>query len=155
MAYHLLSSFDKYPDIDVFVVILNEGLLADAIRKLSIPVFLLDEKKQSFAAIYMELRKIVLASQPDVIHSHRYKENILGFLVSLSVRKTRLLSTQHGMPEIYDRETDVAYRVKLQINNWVLLLRQLNISTHLMPHIPPPDVQSISSHGVLFSAVSS
>jgi len=34
-----------------------------------------------------------------------------------------------------------------------LLLRQLNISTHLMPHIPPPDVQSISSHGVLFSAV--
>jgi hypothetical protein len=31
-----------------------------------------------------------------------------------------------------------------------VLLRQLNISTDLMPHISPPDVQSISSHGVLF-----
>src|SRR6185436_12124929 len=54
---------------------------------------------------------------PDVLHSHRYKENILSYVVSRALKKTvSLVATQHGMPELYRRKPAFWHRLKSYAN---------------------------------------
>jgi len=62
--------------------------------------------------------------KPHILHSHRYKENILSYLVSLTVGKNVcLVSTQHGMPELYGRRPSPLRRLKSQLNYILLATR--------------------------------
>src|SRR5216117_171923 len=103
MACHLLSVLNTRPEIDLFVILLNEGRLAYELQNARVRTSALDEEKQSFLEIVGLAVKALRSWAPDILHSHRYKENILSYLVSLTLRQNAaLISTQHGMPELYD-----------------------------------------------------
>ncbi len=59
---------------------MNEGTLADKLRSAGVPVYVLDEQKVAPARIFARLWTILRTWRPDVIHTHREKENILGFI---------------------------------------------------------------------------
>jgi len=100
MIHRLLSGLIIYQDLELSVILLNEGKLAVEIRKLGIHVEVVDEERLSFFQIVKNVRMIISDFAPDIIHSHRIKENILAyFSVKNSERKIILISTQHGMPE--------------------------------------------------------
>lgn len=99
MAFNLLKELQQFRDIDASAIILNEGHLARGLRKAGVPVFVVDEKNVFFPSIFFRIRSLIRKLSPDVIHSHRYKENILAFLSRGFLRKIRLIATQHGMPE--------------------------------------------------------
>ncbi len=124
MAFHLLSGLKMQPGIDLFVILLNKGRLSDELENLSIPTCVLDEGKRSFLEIVRLATKLVRKRSPHILHSHRYKENILSYLVSITLKeKPALVSTQHGMPELYDARPSLLHRLKLHLNYRLLASR--------------------------------
>ena len=99
MYYRLLKGLLNYKNLELTAILLNEGKLADEIRKLGIPVNIVDETRLNFFEIVRNVRKIITLASPDIIHSHRQKENILAYLSAKSDKKIQLVCTQHGMPE--------------------------------------------------------
>ena len=120
MVYHLFKGLQAYDDLALSAILLNEGRLAEEIRKLGISVHVVDESKVSFLSILLKIRKILSSRPPDVIHSHRYKENILAYLISGSIPRPKLVGTQHGMSEIHGGETGLKHRLISQSNFFLL-----------------------------------
>ncbi len=116
MAFHLLKGLTKYDDLEVSAILLNEGRLAEEIRRLNIPVEVLDESKMSFFQIFFAIKRFLNRQPPDIIHSHRYKENILAFLVSKTRKDIKLIATQHGMPEVYGGNRSLKHRLISKLN---------------------------------------
>lgn len=129
MAYHLFKGLLKYPDIETSIILLNDGRLANEIRKLSIPVFVVDEGKKSLPRLYRDIRRILVEIRPNIIHSHRYKENILGYLASKAVKNSQLVATQHGMPEMYEGNNNLKNRITAKVNFSLLSRNFKNVVT--------------------------
>jgi len=120
MACNLLRRLKIYADLGITVILLNEGRLADELRAVDMAVHVIDEKRNSFSQILAKIRRIIISDPPHVIHSHRYKENILAFLSSRSRRGIRLVSTQHGLPEAYAKEPGLINRLVSNTNFFLL-----------------------------------
>lgn len=120
MAYNLLRRLKEYEDLDLYVILLNEGRLADELRSLGTAVHIIDEKQYSLPMILQKINKIAATSPPDIIHSHRYKENFLALLISLYSRRIKLVATQHGLPEYHARKTGIKQWLIIRMNFLVL-----------------------------------
>ncbi len=120
MAFNLLRSLNEFPDIDLQVILLNDGRLADELRSLGIAVQIVDEKQHSFWKIYQDIQAIIGTNRPDIIHAHRYKENLLAFMLSKRCRKVKLISTLHGLPEVAGRRPGLITRLKSRTNFFLL-----------------------------------
>ena len=85
--------------IPVSVVLLNHGRLEQQLRDAGIRVFVLDESKlNAFQTLY-RLVQIIRQLSPDVIHTHRQKENTLGSVAGFISGRIASLRTTHGAPE--------------------------------------------------------
>lgn len=120
MAYNLLSSLKEFPDLDIQVLLLNEGRLADELKAKGLGVNIIDENRYSFWEIFRKALAIIGDNRPDIIHAHRYKENFLAFLISIRWRRIKLIATQHGLPEITGTNTSLASRFKSMANFYIL-----------------------------------
>ncbi|WP_224981917.1 glycosyltransferase family 4 protein [Geomonas agri] len=99
MACHLLSTLAGDPELQLCVLLLNEGRLASELREVvGCSVTVLDEGGRGFVTLLRLVRGHLEQTRPDLIHSHRYKENLLAFLASAGLQ-ARLVATQHGLPE--------------------------------------------------------
>lgn len=100
MAYNLIKTLAKtLPPDNLHIVLLNHGRLADELQGLQIAVTILDEQQYSFRRLMFETRRIVQGFRPNIIHAHRYKENILALLSAKPAGNVPVVATQHGMPE--------------------------------------------------------
>lgn len=96
-AYTLLKHLrDK---CELAVIVLNPGRLADELNRLNIAVTLLDESKLSSLELLKQMRKAMLAFRPDIVHTHRQKENILGSVANAASIRAKCVRTSHGAPE--------------------------------------------------------
>src|SRR5690606_30015984 len=91
-----LSVDDRF---EVSAILLNEGQLCEDIRSLGIDVFVLDESKTKFLALQKQFRKLVNEIKPDILHSHRYKENLLCGFLGPGSHPAKLITTVHGLVE--------------------------------------------------------
>jgi glycosyltransferase involved in cell wall biosynthesis len=99
MVTHLSAGLSRRDEIDLLVVLMNSGRLADELQHLGVKVHIVEESKYSFLKICSIVRGVVKNYAPDIIHSHRYKENMLAWCVSRGMPDCKLVATQHGMPE--------------------------------------------------------
>ena len=99
MLYTLLKTLYKEPNTRVSAVILNPGMLEQKLRNFGISVHVLDESNLNSFQILYRLNKIIDDLKPDVIHTHRNKENILGSIAAWYNHRTPSLQTLHGAPE--------------------------------------------------------
>lgn len=124
MAYHLLNGLKALPGVDLFVVLLNKGRLAKELENSEVPVYVLEERKRSFLEIARMGARIVRKWAPQILHSHRYKENMLSYLISMAmIENAALVSTQHGMPEFYGGCPRRVDRLKSKLNYRLLASR--------------------------------
>jgi glycosyltransferase involved in cell wall biosynthesis len=123
MAYHLLKGLLKYEDLELSVILLNPGRLADEIHGLGIPVEVFDESKLNFLQLVSKIRKAIRERPPDIIHSHRYKENILAFLALWGKKSSRLISTRHGLPESNGAGVGLKANLISRANSYLLARR--------------------------------
>ena len=99
MLYTLAKALHAELNTQVTVVILNTGTLEQKLHDCGIPVIVLDESKLNGFQIFKQLCKIIDDIRPDVIHSHRNKENILGSIAAWHKHRTPSLRTVHGASE--------------------------------------------------------
>lgn len=116
----LLEKIRLCKNIHLDVVILNEGHLAESLRRYGINITVFDEKRCSFISIIRGIKTLIKAEAPDVIHSHRYKENILAYLSSGGSKKTKLITTQHGLPEILGKKSNLKPKLLAKLNFFLL-----------------------------------
>jgi glycosyltransferase involved in cell wall biosynthesis len=120
MAYHLIKGLSTSKDCTVSAILLNDGKLANELRVLNIPVSILNENKMSAGSIAFNLARIIKKRDVKLIHSHRYKENILALCAKLVMPNIGLISTLHGMPEIFGKADNQKYRLIMAINYFCL-----------------------------------
>lgn len=97
--FNLCLGLARDPRVVLRVALLNEGELADRLRRHGIEVSVYDESRLPIWRIYFGLLNLVRGFRPDVLHSHRIKENILGCLAALGCADSRCVTTAHGAPE--------------------------------------------------------
>lgn len=120
MDYHLLKYLKRHDNIELSAILLNEGKLADEIRGLGIRVDVVDETKRNIFQLVYDIRRILDLGSVDIVHSHRYKENILAFFSSKFGNGIQLAATQHGMPEILGKNKNRKYRFLHRLNTFLL-----------------------------------
>jgi glycosyltransferase involved in cell wall biosynthesis len=129
MVCHLLQGLMKFRDLEIAAILLNDGRLADELRKSGTVVFVVDEKRKSFPEICLDIGKIRMKRHPDIIHSHRYKENILAYLASKTGKNIQLVATQHGMPEMFEDNGNLKPRLISRLNFFLLSRSFRNVVT--------------------------
>lgn len=85
------------PDVRVTVAVMNEGLLAERLCASGIRTVVLDERRLGTFSLLSALRGLVRQDRAQVVHTHRFKENVLGALAATGL--ARSLRTVHGAPE--------------------------------------------------------
>lgn len=95
----LLRHLNKRDDVRARAVLMNEGETAERLREAGVPVDVLDEKQLNTFQILMGLRHLMRQHQPDIIHTHRQKENILGSIANATTLRRPSVRTTHGAPE--------------------------------------------------------
>ena len=97
--FTLVSQLNTFHNTTIHVVLLNHGTLEQQLLDNNIAVTVLDESRLNGFHILMKLINIVASIKPDVIHTHRIKENISGSIAALLNGNIPSLRTAHGAPE--------------------------------------------------------
>lgn len=97
--FTLVRSLSRRGDLSIGVILLNHGELEQRLLDAGIEVLVLDESSlrtdRLLAALVRHIRRI----NPDVIHTHRFKENVLGSLAGLFCGRVKSIRTTHGASE--------------------------------------------------------
>ncbi len=107
--FGLISTLSEQPDIDTSVIVLNHGLLSKRLNTLAINCLFIDEDKHSTLGLLRALRRSIGDISPDIVHTHGYKQNILGSLAAFFHRRCLCVRTQHGDWEIPHRVFSMSY----------------------------------------------
>lgn len=99
--FTLVKSLQNYHNIPVSVVLLNHGMLENKLLENKINVIVLDESRLSGLQILIKLIQVLQEQRPDVVHTHRIKENILGSVAAFFFNDMISMRTAHGAPEHY------------------------------------------------------
>jgi glycosyltransferase involved in cell wall biosynthesis len=118
-AFTLLKHL--HTNVSLHVVIMNDGELFRRLEAVKIPVTLIPEIQLSSAQVLKRLIKIVHTFNPDVLHTHRQKENILGNLANLLAaipfkKRAPSVRTAHGAPEFAPKGKQ---KIQVWLDNWV------------------------------------
>jgi len=87
------------PEIDLTAVLLNHGRLADELRTMGVEVTVVDERRHSPSAIVAFLVRFLRAHEIDILHTHRYKDTVLGTVAAKLAGVRRIVRTVHGLTE--------------------------------------------------------
>lgn len=97
-VFTLLKTLKQRSDISVYAVILNEGELANKLQKVGINTTVLNEAQLSSWQILLRLRALFQAIQPNIIHTHRLKENVLASIANLINNAKASVTAQSATP---------------------------------------------------------
>ncbi len=85
--------------VDTQALLLNDLETADRLRHAGYQVTVFDEASLSASDIIAGIRSHLKQHQPDVLHTHRQKENVLGCIARLACHRGVSVRTQHGAAE--------------------------------------------------------
>jgi glycosyltransferase involved in cell wall biosynthesis len=98
----LLLELHKDPALQVEAIVLNKGMLYDQLVLAGINTHLIDEGALNSFEISRRLYEFNRRWRPDVVHTHRIKENCLGGLAAALSDVPVILHTVHGIQEALD-----------------------------------------------------
>lgn len=119
-AYTLLKHLAQ-DKVDILVILMNSGELSDKLSQQGINIKIIDEKHHSSLHIIFAIMRQIRQFKPDVIHTHRQKENILGSFANLLAlpfrgKLTPSIRTAHGAPEFRPKGKQ---KIQLWLDRWV------------------------------------
>ena len=77
--------------MDLTAVLLNEGPLACELRRLGVPVTIVAETQTSALGILTFLTRFLRDHDVEVVHTHRYKDNVLW---TVAAKRARMRSSR-------------------------------------------------------------
>lgn len=120
----LVDALVRRPDIEVSIVLFNDGRLASELRRLDVQVAVFPETKQNSLTLVRELIGYCRGHRFDLLHTHKYKDNILGAIAASRCGIAHVVRTVHGLTEpfrgfqsfrmgLYELYDDLAIRLKV------------------------------------------
>lgn len=100
MIFNLLTRLNKDTSLRVLALSLNEGVLTEKLRAAGITTHVIPEAHHSLIGILYRAARLLKNSHIAIIHSHRYKENVLAWLLAKWLGLTELITTIHGLSEL-------------------------------------------------------
>jgi len=98
-VYNLCKGLIKTQTVRPTAIVFNEGLLSARLRELGVEVEIADETRLGPIGIIRAISAHCRKSDSRVVHTHGFKENILGVLAKDLARVPRSIRTVHGNPE--------------------------------------------------------
>ena len=95
----LLKNLAKQPGLELSAILLNPGRLAEEIRNLGVESLVIPENETGFFGLLLKAAEFLRSKRISVLHSHRYKENLLASLLARRLGIPALVRTQHGSVE--------------------------------------------------------
>ncbi len=95
----LISGLVKFDDLQLTVILLNSGVLAERITALNVPVRVFEERTHNSLQLLVKIRRVLREGRFDILHTHRFKENVIGGLAGSFSNVRHHIRTVHGMPE--------------------------------------------------------
>jgi glycosyltransferase involved in cell wall biosynthesis len=115
MLYNLAAYQRDLADVELAVILLNEGKLAERLRELGVEVQVFDETERDFFALKRRIIDYLKGKSIDILHSHRYKENILAAMSRKPAGVGHLVQTVHGIQERFTG----FQKFKAQLYTWL------------------------------------
>ncbi|WLQ16849.1 glycosyltransferase family 4 protein [Hahella aquimaris] len=97
--YELCKALIATNSLDLSAILFNDGVLAEKLRQLNIGVTVADEAKLSPLAMIRGIRNHFIKHNSNILHTHGFKENILGVTASIKSPVTSVVRTIHGGSE--------------------------------------------------------
>ncbi|MDM7859631.1 glycosyltransferase [Alteromonas sp. ASW11-36] len=97
--YTLLTALQQQEQHEITAILLNDGELAKNLRAKGIVVEIVDETSHGFLGLLWQVRRLLKLHKPEVVHTHRQKEHILGSLANLLSQRAKSVRTVHGALE--------------------------------------------------------
>lgn len=98
-VYMLLRNLLALPGIELSCIVLNDGTLRRKLAQAGVNVVVIPESQHGLRALVRETTAQVKLWQVQVLHSHRYKENVVAVLAARRCGVPVLVRSQHGAPE--------------------------------------------------------
>jgi glycosyltransferase involved in cell wall biosynthesis len=95
----LLTELKKDPALHVEAIVLNRGVLYDRLVDAGIKTHLFDEGALGSFQLARRLYHFNKSWRPDVVHTHRIKENCLGGMAAACSSVPSIVHTVHGVQE--------------------------------------------------------
>ena len=89
----------KDPGVEVSAVLMNEGPLVYALRRLGVRVEVVDETRVGALGILRFLTRFFKEHHIQLVHTHRYKDSVLGALAAKLAGVPNIVRTVHGLRE--------------------------------------------------------
>lgn len=137
-AASLLRALASRPDLSLTVILLNQGRLAEEVRACGLELKVIPENAKSFIQIFREAARFLRSRNIRILHSHRYKENLLAVLLARTCHIPHIVRTQHGMPEPFRGIRHWKQKLTLGLDRllarWVTD-RVISVSSELREHL--------------------
>jgi len=137
----LLARLAKMSDLQVSAVLFNEGYLASELRRLGIHIEVIPESQHNSLSLFLRLVEYFGRHNIDIVHTHKYKDNILGNLASLFRGVRARIRTVHGFLEPFDGFEATKMMLYDSVDNFVnrclvdqLLAVSLDLRKELIKH---------------------
>jgi glycosyltransferase involved in cell wall biosynthesis len=117
-AATLVSALCRNGNLQLSAIVLNEGRLASELRQAGAIVKVIPESQNSFPQILHKAVPFVRQQHVQVLHSHRYKENLLSHFLALCCRVPVIVRTKHGMPEPFKGWSSLRQSFYQQFDRW-------------------------------------
>lgn len=118
-AYTMICSLASVPELELSAIVLNQGKLADLLTQSGIRVSVIDETTHGFFGLYRAIGKELTDHPVDILHSHRYKENILAAMVKGKGSPKKLVQTIHGITELFSGVKGLKVGLYNRLNRFV------------------------------------
>ena len=130
----LASHLVEQPDVRLSAILFNEGRLADELRRLGVDVTIVDEKRASALRIFAVLGRYFREHEVDVVHTHRYKDSVLGIVAAKAAGVPRAVRTVHGLREAtrgWAWAKEVGYGALEKVTLWCFADCVIAVSTRM------------------------
>ena len=97
--FTLVKALKNSTNTDIHVFVMNHGTLEQKLIAENIPVIVFDESTLSSTTLFFRILQNLKRIRPDVVHTHREKENVLGSIACLIAGNIPSIRTSHGAPE--------------------------------------------------------
>lgn len=120
----LLEQLVRDSRLELSAILLNDGRLAGEIKKLGIPVTVLSEEQHNSFSLLLNIIAILRRQRPDLLHTHKYKDNILGAAAAAFLGIRNVVRVVHGMTEPF---SGMAYAKMMGYEFMDRLITQLKV----------------------------
>ena len=107
----LLKCLANDKDISLSAIVLNPGRLAEEIQRLGVQLMVIPERRTNIFSIFRQASGFLRGKRVHILHSHRYKENLLAIFLARRLDIPVLIRTQHGLIEPHKGFRDVKQKL--------------------------------------------